>query len=341
MGICDTCTKGLSAKSKALKCKACSRQYHTYCAPVSDDLYKLVKSGHADWKCSKCPSKLNDSIISVDTNEGELTEVEINFSELGNETTQLNKISSYDFSKCTADNIPEYLKSLFDTVVMEIHKSQKFICTQIDHVINLYKNVQNENKILKNKVEQMENSSSIMEKKVNHLEALLDKSHHLNNEKNIVLAGLPKQTKIDKNLILAIASKINANITSTDINKVSAINKHSKEDNISNPIYLLELNTLAAKTEMMSKKRTYKQLFTAELNLTESDNRQIFFRHHLSPLQAKLYAAAKKIKTQHEMEFLWVKDECIFLRQTKESKVFKIINFNDINFVINHFNSTN
>lgn len=335
---CTQCKKFIVGKKRGVQCTgACKNFFDTKCAKLTNELFELIRNGDFAWRCSKCLPliNINDSIIVPDD-----LIVSGNQKVISNKEHAISlELSPFDPKECTMDKMAQYLKDL-GSVVMKIHESQNYISMQMDDIIKHYTHMQEENKQLKKKIETVEIKTTNLEKKVNHLESLLDREYQKELRNNIVIAGLPQNIQDKKKVILQIASKINANINSEDIQDITLLKSRNENDK-KNPLWSVKLNSEFAKNEMMAKKRSYKHLFTAELNehLTQNGNHEIFFRHHLSQLQAKLYYEAKTIKANQNMEFLWIKNGNIFLRKNQNAKIFSISNYNDIHFIKNTFST--
>lgn len=333
----EECKKVVNAKSKAIKCKICSRCFHTNCALVSDDFYKLVKAGSAEWKCQKCPTQLNESIIYQEATDDDDA---INPIHAEKETTHLDELkadlSSYNFSDCTMEKMAEYLKAVTTAILdvnKEIRSSQMFLSNKIDKIFEENKALKKENEHLNIKIFNIENHSKMLEEKINKMEMILDEPLQNERRNNIVIAGLPP--KLTTTHFDDIFNKLG--VQGTDITTITPLIT-KKEGKSESWLYVVKLGSEEKKMDIMLKKKSFGELFTEELNL-EGKNNEIFFRHHLSPLQSKLYFEAKKIKTTNKMQYLWVKQNKIFLRKDSNSKIYSIINFNDICKINQIFNN--
>lgn len=247
---CPICGKALARKSKAVKCKICKKNFHTKCATITDATYNLVKSGSVNWKCSSCPAELNESIAVLSGDEDTTIESEDDDT---NNANVIGELSSFDLSNCTMDKMALVLKTLV-SVIMEFHKSQNHFSLQMDDILKQNKTFYQENQNMKKKIELAEKKTEDLERKVNHLESLLDEVSQQKYCNNIVLAGLPPNVEDCTSVVIQIAGKIGANITNADIKKVVPLQQQVKSENLSKPLYVVELNSSSAKKELMQKK---------------------------------------------------------------------------------------
>lgn len=195
------------------------------------------------------------------------------------------------------------------------------------------KQVIEENKHLNEKILNVERRERILEDRVNKLEMILDEPLRNERKNDIVLAGLPPN--LTNTQINAIFAKLGTQ--STNIKSIAPIIK-KQEGKQESCLYVIKLISEESKMDVMSKKKKFGELFTAEFNLTGKNN-EIFFRHHFSPLQSKLYFEAKKIKINNKMAYLWFSQNKIFLRENSSSRIFSITNFNDITKINQIYNN--
>lgn len=343
----------LSCKTKIYKSKAvlcvggCSGSFHTKCAKISEELLGEIKKGSILWRCSKCQSKSADSSIIIEEVEEEI-QMGIENEEINTNSQSTNHIQSsnqpclneaidigtLEPTNCTLDGMANYLKSL-GALVLEIRTSQKCICLQFDEMIKFNKELVSENNILKNNVKTLNAKLLDLENKHNLLEANLDNEIQQKNKNDIVVTGLPNKIENFNDLFIKMANKINVKINPSDILNVKAIETQKKnhiDTNNKNTkcLYIVKFSSQTTKNEILLKKKKI-HMFSGEFEVKQDRNMEIFFQNHLSPLQSKLYYFAKQLKIKNKIKFLWVKDNIIKIRQTENSKIFNIKNFNDIN----------
>lgn len=337
---CAKCDAKITKKSVGVSCSGeCRRIFHVKCTDISKEFLEIIKQGKASWKCIDCPLQSNESLIISEQNDDNEEKNSTDASENPTECLNMaiNNLNATDLSNCSLDNLAQYLKTL-GTVLCEISKSQSYISLQMDDLVKQNKGIIKENQHLKECLVNAEAKSISLEQKVNHLESKLDEFQNKNYRNNIVIAGLPSTLENPRNTILNIASKINANISNNDIVSVTSVNKKTNDKTPMKKLYIIQFNSKESKAEMMTKKKeNFKHLFTDELNILGEGNKEIFFRHHLSALQSRLYYEAKQIKTAHNFKFLWVQNGQILLRMDTTSKVYKVMSFNDITFIKNTF----
>lgn len=340
---CFTCDKGFSKKNKGVQCSGvCRKEFHIKCASIADEVFAAIQAGNTTWRCVACPGMSNESLIISD--EDDHTDEAVQEHVQGSENIpgmNLNpdwsiiKLNKYVSETLKAENMTDCLRELI-SAVKDIHLSQSFLNTKIDDLILQNKRMLEENKALKEKIKCTEERNIKLEKLVNNMHSQIDQVQQQKNRNNIVIAGLPQKIQNPKNTVFKIIEKIQANIEKDDVINVTRMNEHS--ENSKDALYLVEFKSQNNKTELLSKKKIYKHLFNTEIGFENNGNKQIFFRHHLTSLQSKLYYEAKQFKSSNEFKYLWIKEDSIFIRKSDNSKVYKIQNFNDIIFIKNHFN---
>lgn len=276
-------------------------------------------------------NKVNNGVISV---VDELIDVDTDKNnDLPNNicVDSLEELAAFDLTNCNMDRIAINFLKIMAAVVIDIRKAQQFQSSQLDDLVKRNQDMKDENITLKKRLASLEDKNSSLEHKINNLEKNFDELQQAKIKNNIVLAGLPHNLEKLEDQVLNIAKIIKSEISKEDISQVTLLPNKSNQPR--NSLYLLEFKSQKAKTEFMGKKKQYKNLFTAELGLATSENKEIFFRHHLTPFQSHLYRQAKEIKISKNFQYLWVKNSQIFICEKESSKHYKISSQSDIDYI--------
>lgn len=332
--LCNVCTKPFYGKSRGIQCNLCKEFFHLKCAAVAEEVFEAVQKGHVTWSCINCPNPSNESLVlEGDTND------DLNPPKQ-DEVAKIPRLhlTPVKHSELVDDKISKWLQQLSEAV-NNIQLSLSFFNKQMEDIKLQNNQILEENRILKEKLKKSEDNSFALEKIVNTLQYEVDLPEQSKRKNNLIFAGFSTKLLNPVDAFLKITEKIHANVSKEDIKNITLIKPNSnKNENIKkNFSYLIELRTEEKKNELFAKKKNHKHLYTADVDLQECDNGEIFFRHHLTKLQTALYYEARQIKTSFEFKFLWNTNNTIFLRQKEGSKVYRIENFNDIKFIKNRF----
>lgn len=331
MPECKTCGNAVNGRSKGLQCSGpCEEFYHSKCANITPEIFQAVQTDGVTWCCVACKNSKRRSIIIQDDNDARAAEESSSNTPLSDKTSSNFLPELNTTTTPTMFEVSSYLKEL-GKVILDIHQSQTFIAKQMEEIKSQNKMIIRENNELKEKLKFSEENCIKMEKKINVLEANDDVKNQLQIANNIVIAGLPVGTENPELVFKNITTKINVKFTPDDIINYRFLPQHQE----GTASFVVELKTLEYKQEILKKKRIHQQLFTNDIGLGITGNKEIFIRHHLTALQSKLYYEAKQIKQHWKFRFLWYKDGTIFLRKNESTKVYAVRSHNDIGFINN------
>lgn len=312
-----------------IKCEGvCKGSYHLSCANIPKDLMEHIVNKTAAWFCSHCKAGKRRSII----NDGEFKES--------------NTVPEIDSSA----GISDVLKVLFDlrNRLISIETSQQFLSDSIEDFRQRLNIILDENKALKNRLTHIESKQSLYEYKLNKMEALLDDKAQSDVLKDVVVTGLPYNVELKNDIVNSLFHVLDIKIQDNDIQSAHFVKpkeyvQHSNQSS-RKTMLIIKTNSIELKNNILLQ---YKNKTTNKTYLRTSDlginwpmphvTCNIHIMNHLSPLQTKLYAVAKKIKEKHKFQFLWCKQGKILLRKDSSSNILRIDSFNDINHIENSF----
>lgn len=187
----------------------------------------------------------------------------------------------------------------------------------------------------------MEEQIHIQNYKVHKIEADNDKPNQMVNVSSLAITGLPMKHGDIRGLIINTFQKVNVNIQPDDIVSIDEIHRNKKPASSNNntakmifhDFFLVKLNNIDLKNNILTQMRKKKSLTTKELDVCLPINhpeQRIFIMHHLTKFQSQLYREAKNIKIKYNYKYLWCKDGNIYLRKSAESDVHRIYSYNDI-----------
>jgi Sec-independent protein translocase protein TatA len=350
-----SCGKAIIGKVSWVKCSGpCKGHYHPKCVHITEEKFEEMKKKRVRWNCPQCSPNLNDTLEivnpdDVDSNTSVINYPVIILSENATEITHtlqsenapdrtptdpIIEISSLeanvlDTNQSSLDKIASYLKVLALSFI-EIKKTQEVINGKFNSFLQEKQNIEEENSKLRDRLVEVEKSNIMLSDRLGYLENKIDEPEREKIKNNVIIAGLPSKLPDAIQAVMNISKKIKSNIRREDIIEVKKIEQRDKTKNI-RCNYILKLRSSEAKKELMEKKKKFSNIFTAELELDDNENKEVFLRHHLTPFQANLYHEARKFKQEFKYRFLWVNDGQILLRQDGKTKVYNIQSLCDLN----------
>lgn len=296
--ICCSCNKIIEASKVILVCCVCKKTFHPACKKIFGSSLSLIQKKADSWTCSNDCQKLQKPNLEETINSPGPAEQKSEFGEL-------------------------------KVLIKNLHAGQQILTERIDQLTTQNQKILNENIQLKNLLSLSNKTNEKYEKKISYLEGEIDIIKQEKLASNIIVAGLPNLSTDDvTSTIHTIFKTIGAKVTERDVKNITKISTNTVKDNnssIQENLYLLELNTIKAKQEIIDKKKlNYSKLFTHSIGLNNTNNHQIYIRDHLTSYKLQLYRSAKFVKDKYKFKYLWVKEGRIFLRKEDKSKVYPI-----------------
>lgn len=127
-----------------------------------------------------------------------------------------------------------------------------------------------------------------------------------------------------EDIIVKIGVNFDLNLKKEDIDEAFRIQKnknYKSSNNNDTPVMVTFLRKKDRESFLSMRRR--RSIFTDEVNI-HGKRSQIFINEHLTKESKELLWKAKKIKTEKNFKFLWIKNGNILLRKTENSEVIKI-----------------
>lgn len=250
----------------------------------------------------------NSKIVEESSDSEEFEEeksVEENFENKIEKT--MRKVMN-DFKKEIKMDLREFERSLsfttdkMDEVLVEIKKLKE---RQVD--------LENENKMLREKMMKMENSVEELEQ--------------YSRNRNIQIDGIPcvKDENLEK-LVQDIATQIDVEITGGEIDVVHRI--PSRYNKNPEPIVVQFLSR--KKRDEMIEKGKKKKINTTNLNIS-GPQKPVFINEHLTVQRKRLLYEAKIKKNEMNFKYVWSKGGKVFMRKTDTSNVIQLNSLEQLN----------
>ncbi|KAI5751508.1 hypothetical protein M8J77_008125 [Diaphorina citri] len=318
---CNHCKNELPEEGDEARCSMCKHGYHFECTTISESSWKtLTKAKKLDWKCHVCRNSLK---LPLTTRSGATSSPS---QETQRDPTMIamQKLWKADFAKFTAtlgEKLDEYEKSLEFTAgkMDDIAKDIKVIQQKMIETEQKQNKIEAENKELKTRVRNLEVELKEMGQAA------------LNNK--LEISGLPNSANLN---VTDVAKKF---VEKTGLDPIAVgnytVEKPFKTQNQDRPnvkaSIVVGFKSVETRNQVFGKIRADKIRFkTKDIVPGTSDESSVFVNEYLSPYYRKLFYEAKKIKTEKNYAYLWVRDGKILLKKTQESNVMRLTCMDDL-----------
>ena len=173
-------------------------------------------------------------------------------------------------------------------------------------------------------------------RRVDEIGELIESLVKYSYEYNVKIFGIPQTDEVESaeetvDICCKLFKEMGAEISESDID----IAHRLANRNNSNfpPLIVCKFTRRIAKFKVMDKKKKIKDVDISKIisrvnSEFDSSNLNIF--EHLSPMQQDLLKQTKMFKRENNWAYCWVKNQTILLRQTHNSKIFRIDCTNDL-----------
>lgn len=311
---CNICKREVNNQIQTcLKCDKCEAYFHPQCAGIIGANIKKVKSA-IFWNCNDCKTAACSSPTNTVTHN--IDDLNI-------------KIQLADIVKSISE-----IKSMF----ADLKSSQQYLSNSFDELRCEYKRVAEENLNLKKELKSINNLVNDKCKTINNLEMEIDFVKQEKIASNIIISNIPDNSLAADEICTNLLKFLDINYSTDNIINIQMKYSNKEKDNISKKekksFVIISFSNINIKQQIIMKKKERMIIFARQLGFTNAkDDHQIFIRDHLTKFQLNLLNEAHKIKYEHKLKYLWVKNSKIHLRKDDTSKIFFVKSMNDLEYI--------
>ncbi|CAB3252286.1 unnamed protein product [Arctia plantaginis] len=340
----SNCKKCNDKVQDGAQCSRCKLVYHYYCVALSEVGWRRLGSERqASWLCPNCKSnaQLNSprntthckpieetkaestSLENIEAMLASLSGLPVLVEKLRNEVSELNaRFSSQVIEELNTrlDDIEAKLSSV-ESLKIEQNKLITKLNTHEDRFIKL-------DKELKQQIVE----TTDLHKKMKLLEKEYNRSQQQNRFLNVEIVGVPEKSGENLvQLLLQIATFVNANINADDIEFTTRVQPHHSHPGRPRRI-IAKLKTRRAKDSIIINFRKLnkdKGITSKDLGYDGNSNK-VFINEHLTIANKILLNNCRQRARELNVKFVWVKNCSIYMRNNETSPPVEITAEEDI-----------
>lgn len=326
---CGKCSKNVS-DAEVIKCTSCLTLMHFFCADLSEsDFKRMLPMNRKKWKCSSCKNKKNAApALSVSPKSGLSSSLSV-------DTETLTK-----YMDAKLADLRQQWRDDLNTAISEVTRKFRDDISSLESRMSIW-----EDRLSQVEDQMACNESlptNLLEENVTlrtQLETLTSKFDDLDQASrscNVEIQNIPE--KKGENLVqlsLAIGKLLCVDLKDCDIRSVHRIAPGLATDRPKNII--MQLTTRRQRDELIAAARARRSLTTEQLfgvSGIPGVSSRFFIAEHLTLKNKILFSKARQIAKEKNYKFVWVKNSCIFVRKSEESKVIQLRSKNDLEKLI-------
>lgn len=244
-----------------------------------------------------------------------------------NENNKNGKAANQDNEDpfATIDEENPTIKDLYK-LTKDMFSSLNFLANGYDEFNNKIAKLEKENEVLKAE-------SRNFQRRLQYIETDYYYQQQLQLQNYITIHGIPRQHSEELiKTVIQTAGTLDVNITPNNIKSCRAI--HNKNKSNASPIIIVEFDDENIKNKIKTNYKNNGPIIAAQIikntKGTSDEHRKIYVNDYLCSYYKELFENTKKIKTTHNVKFVWTKNGKIFVRQKENSPIYKVKNYNDL-----------
>lgn len=297
-----SCARCGAEHSEGTVCSVCKRNYDFQCSGVTESGYRKLGDRKNTWRCPGCKLGASPTPTTVSPHYYQLEKIQ---EQLAAITTQLAPLPSL------LEDI-KVIKAEFTGLKESIEMAHALLADFSNKMQTL------EEKVLK--TEKITDEVFLLKNEVERINKELNDRDQFARANNVEIRGIPeKKSENLYNIAQKIGDLCNISISKEEINYIARI--PTRVPNISKSI-VMSFNNRYKKEELVTAARKCKQLNLSNLGFSTAGN--VFVNDHLTLYSKSLLGKAKKLATEKNFKYIWVKHCKIMARKSDTSPVFTI-----------------
>jgi hypothetical protein len=311
MSNCGKCFKSVNRSSKdKVRCEICKTYYHLECAKISQSDDASV------WRCEKCPKERRLSRALSDSS-----------------STSTSNIMNVENMKSLLTNLEGKIVSGQRQLEQDLGKSLNLCHEKLDENSNLLRSQQEVIAKQTELIELLRLDNLALKKRVNELEIKLDSCDQYSRSNTLEIYGIPElKNENTPQIVVDVCKALDVDIKEEALD---ICHRLKKQNNRPTSGIIVRFVRRFDKERVLQQRRIKRNFSTRHLGYSDASDTPIYLNQSLTRNRRLLFAKARRIKQEKNIQFLWVdKAGNIKMRKEEGSKVFIIQCDNDLQTIV-------
>lgn len=308
---CKSCIKTLSARQSKIQCSDCALFFHGSCVKLTKEDVDYYSANDEIWRCETCSKSRRKSMQVESSLEKKDVSIE-NVIELLQEMREESKKQIKDLETDLGRSV-----ELCHVDISELTKKIDFQSEVIKKYEQSFEKVTLENKILS--------------KKVNELESRVDELEQYSRSNSLEINGIPESsTESVIEIVKTVSSKLGVQIDNKDIDACHRLGVKKNDEEIKHRGIVVRFTTRVIKEDVLQKRRVKRNFNTKDIGFSDRPAEVVYINESLSSARRQVLNAARKLKRDKLVAFVWVRNGKILVRVEQDSKVVVMKSISDV-----------
>lgn len=300
---CQKCNGEAYAEERNLSCTFCKGIFHNDCINIDRVNYEKIKKLPV-WFCNQKCKKDYDAEKSSEC-------------DLPQNPTNRDLLLAIQSLKTSQD----FISDKYDNIVTKMEE----LITTIHSMDKRITDLENDKRVLTTKLERELNINRVINEAAEQ-----EKFQH-----NVILSGVSNEAENSIEMVKMICQKLNPSIeiTDDDVEKVERL--FVQRDNIPEekkikkiPVVVTFKNT-EIKAKIFEAQKRKKDFYSDECELP-GENGKMFFRDQLTSSSFKILKAARDLRNNNKLKYVWVQEGKVLVRKDDTSRITWMKSMNDL-----------
>lgn len=299
---CRGCVKVVGNRQLKVQCSDCSTIFHGACVKLSKEDIDYLTANNEIWRCEQC-SKVRRKSMLVET---ELNKDAVNISDV------------YKLLQEMREENKKQIKELES----ELGKSVE-MCH--GNIADLKKTIESQSLAIKNyqdSFDSLKEENNGLKKKCAQLESRLDDLEQYGRINCLEINGIPEEKNEDvSDIVKKIGNSVGISIEDTDIDACHRLGGARGEDSRRSRGIIVKFVRRSVKEELLHKRRVKRNLNTKDVGFADRPAEVIYINESLSAGRRQVFNAARMMKKENHLQYVWVRNGKVLTRAEDGAKV--------------------
>lgn len=190
-------------------------------------------------------------------------------------------------------------------------------------------------------IKSLQEENIMLKNKVNGLESKLNWIQQKQKRNHIEIVGVPdvNDTNARQAAQKIFSDALSVNVDNTQIERCyvkklkTKTRLNNSNETINKDIICVQFTTYDVKQIIMKKRKQNKNLTTKLFGNVNNIERNIYINESFTKYTQALFMQAKKLKREKKYKYLWFKDSIIYMKKVEGSSVVVVRSFDDLNTI--------
>uniref|UniRef100_A0A8D9FDQ1 FP protein C-terminal domain-containing protein n=1 Tax=Cacopsylla melanoneura TaxID=428564 RepID=A0A8D9FDQ1_9HEMI len=317
---CRRCHEPIAADAGGhAMCSDCGQGFHFQCSITEVNWRKLGKNRDS-WKCYECKNTKGSKDGNKDLNPLGNSD--------GNEDNNAKKNQAglsptTGNTPVTENSMREMFNEFSKTITVQIKEFEKSIqhsSDQMDTLLSRLDNMQEAFSHIQVKQQAMERENAVLKNTVDNLGRQMMEFEQKSFERNLELNGVPESVNEPKAIMETLCKKAKVDIPAEN----TYIMERAKTGPATKPkVVIIKFESKLVRDSILKGCKVSKPQ-VGDFTGNTAANAPVYVNEQLSPNYKKLFYQANQIKKEKNFAFLWLADNKILFKKTKEARTVRI-----------------